>query len=216
MPTASAPMPKPRDSPTSSCESTRCAAWCAPSKATSPPRSSSRPMSPNAPKRATTHTRRQRPPSSWAGCDGGRETSPAPATLLEPATEATRGLTFPVLSGLASRWLLLTLVDAGDWQAVEHLAGALLVRGDEAGDIAHRGDGPSLDGRDGARARRPRSCRQVRRDRARSRDRRTSAPRRACHDGPEPGCERGASRRSTPWPRAGCSRPPHSSPKTRG
>jgi class 3 adenylate cyclase len=56
-------------------------------------------------------------------------------TLLEPATEATRGLTFPVLSGLASRWLLLTLVDAGDWQAVEHLAGALLVRGDEAGDI---------------------------------------------------------------------------------
>ncbi len=56
-------------------------------------------------------------------------------TLLEPTTEATRGLTFPVLSGLASRWLLLTLVDAGDWQAVEHLAGALLVRGDEAGDI---------------------------------------------------------------------------------
>ncbi len=55
--------------------------------------------------------------------------------LLEPATEATHGLTFPVLSGLASRWLLLTLVDAGDWQAVEQLAGALLVRGDEAGDI---------------------------------------------------------------------------------
>ncbi len=55
--------------------------------------------------------------------------------LLEPATEAARGLTFPVLSGLASRWLILTLVDAGDWQAVEQLASALLVRGDEAGDI---------------------------------------------------------------------------------
>ena len=55
--------------------------------------------------------------------------------LLEPATEAARGLTFPVLAGLASRWLLLTLVDAGDWTAVEQLASALLVRGDEAGDL---------------------------------------------------------------------------------
>ncbi|HMK12921.1 MAG TPA: hypothetical protein VK461_15125, partial [Acidimicrobiales bacterium] len=54
--------------------------------------------------------------------------------LLEPATEATRGLTFPVLSGLASRWLLLTLVDAGEWQSVESLASALLARGEEAGD----------------------------------------------------------------------------------
>ena len=65
----------------------------------------------------------------WQGdLDGARD-------LLEPATEAVKGLTFPVLGGLASRWLTLTLVDAGDWQAVEQLASALLVRGDEAGDL---------------------------------------------------------------------------------
>ena len=54
--------------------------------------------------------------------------------LLAPATEAARTLTFPVLTGLASRWLILTLVDEGDWQAVEQMAHALLARGDEAGD----------------------------------------------------------------------------------
>jgi class 3 adenylate cyclase len=54
--------------------------------------------------------------------------------LLAPASEAARTLTFPVLTGLASRWLILTLVDEGDWQAVEQMAHALLARGDEAGD----------------------------------------------------------------------------------
>ena len=54
--------------------------------------------------------------------------------LLHPATDATKTLSFPVLTGLANRWLLLTLVDVGDWAAVEQLASALLVRGDEAGD----------------------------------------------------------------------------------
>ena len=54
--------------------------------------------------------------------------------LLRPATDATKTLSFPVLTGLANRWLLLTLVDAGDWISVEELASVLLVRGDEAGD----------------------------------------------------------------------------------
>ena len=55
-------------------------------------------------------------------------------TCSTPASEAARTLTFPVLTGLASRWLILTLVDEGDWQAVEQMAHALLARGDEAGD----------------------------------------------------------------------------------
>ena len=64
----------------------------------------------------------------WQGdLDGARD-------LLAPASEAARTLTFPVLTGLASRWLILTLVDEGDWQAVEQMAHALLARGDEAGD----------------------------------------------------------------------------------
>jgi hypothetical protein len=64
----------------------------------------------------------------WQGdLEGARD-------LLAPATEAARTLTFPVLTGLASRWLILTLVDEGDWQAVEQMAHALLARGDEAGD----------------------------------------------------------------------------------
>ena len=64
----------------------------------------------------------------WQGdLDGTRD-------LLAPASEAARTLTFPVLTGLASRWLILTLVDEGDWQAVEQMAHALLARGDEAGD----------------------------------------------------------------------------------
>ena len=59
----------------------------------------------------------------------------AARNLLGPRDRGRSGPHVPVLAGLASRWLLLTLVDAGDWTAVEQLATALLVRGDEAGDL---------------------------------------------------------------------------------
>ena len=84
--------------------------------------------------------------------------------LLEPATEAARGLTFPVLAGLASRWLLLTLVDAGDWTAVEQLASALLVRGDEAGDLHTAATAHHSMGVMARELGAPRSGRQVSRD----------------------------------------------------
>ena len=82
----------------------------------------------------TTRTRRRRRCSCSADCVAGRATSRGALELLRPATDATKTLSFPVLTGLANRWLLLTLVDAGDWASVEQLASALLVRGDEAGD----------------------------------------------------------------------------------
>ena len=113
----------------------------------------------------------------------------ARVTCSAPASEAARTLTFPVLTGLASRWLILTLVDEGDWQAVEQIAHTLLARGDEAGDThtaatAHHSLGVmARELGDVVRAERSGS-------RAGAHDRRAGASGRASDDGAQPRGER--------------------------
>ena len=195
MPTASEPRPRRRVSRTSWCGSTPCAAWSRALQGDMPG-AVDLAADVTGPRRGDGRRRGQGEGGDRAGwsawwqgdLDGARD-------LLERRRPRPPGaLTFPVLAGLASRWLLLTLVDAGDWTAVEQLAHALLVRGDEAGDLhtaatAHHSMGVMArelgDLAEG---------RQVSRDGARARDRGSCAPRRESDDGPQPRDERVAAR----------------------